>query len=290
MPDLRQLRTFVAVAEQLSFTRAAEALHLKQQSVSKAVRELERELGVELLERTTREVRTTPAGDALLASGREVLRFADAAFAEAREVGAGGSGTVRVGVTPAIGPTDHAAVVGALRAGPASGVSVALTELRPGDLRRSLQSGDVDLVLTRVSGVHDPALDRAELRPTPMMVCVPEGHALASAGTVRLSQLDGDRLVVASPPGTPYTDMLLARFTAAGARVVPVEARVTGGAGLLLQAVEEDAIALVPAGAQTPSGLVALDADGVTVPLRMVWAAGLLSPAVRRVRAALGVD
>jgi DNA-binding transcriptional LysR family regulator len=71
--ELRQLRTFVAVAEQLNVTRAAERLHMGQQAVSKSVRALEREFGVELLERTTREVRLTDAGAALLADGRRAL-------------------------------------------------------------------------------------------------------------------------------------------------------------------------------------------------------------------------
>src|ERR671911_2509030 len=97
VPDLRQLRAFVAVAEELNFTRAAERLHMAQQAISKSVRQLEAELGVELLERTTREVRLTEAGAALLEAGRDVLRAADAAFARAREVGAGLSGTVRLG-------------------------------------------------------------------------------------------------------------------------------------------------------------------------------------------------
>src|SRR5512145_2714275 len=101
MPDLRQLRTFVAVAEELNFTRAAERLHLAQQAVSKSVRQLEGQLGVELLERTTREVHLTEAGAALLESGREALAAADAAFSRARDVGLGLSGTVRVGLTPA---------------------------------------------------------------------------------------------------------------------------------------------------------------------------------------------
>ncbi|MGH3669931.1 MAG: LysR family transcriptional regulator [Pseudonocardiaceae bacterium] len=100
MPDLRQLRVFVAVAEELSFTRAAQRLYLGQQAVSKAVRQLERELGVELLVRTTHEVGLTEAGATLLESGREVLAVADAAFERTREVGHGLSGTVRVGATP----------------------------------------------------------------------------------------------------------------------------------------------------------------------------------------------
>src|SRR5918911_4249309 len=99
MPDLRQLRAFLTVAEQLSFTRAAELLHLTQQTVSKTVQDLERELGVELLERTTREVRLTAAGAALLEAGPAALTAVEGAFARAREVGAGLSGTITVGVT-----------------------------------------------------------------------------------------------------------------------------------------------------------------------------------------------
>ncbi len=97
MANLRQLRVFLAVAEQLSFTRAADTLQLQQQTVSKTIRQLEDELGVELFERTTREVRLTAAGEALVASGRPVLAAADAAFDRARRVGTGSLGRIRVG-------------------------------------------------------------------------------------------------------------------------------------------------------------------------------------------------
>ena len=133
MPDLRQLRTFVAVAEQRSFTRAGELLHLRQQSVSKAVRELERELGVDLLERTTREVRLTAAGRVLLEEGKHALEVTDAAFARTRDVGTGLAGTIRIGYSPAIGPTDQTDVTQALRAH-GSDLSIVLLEVRPAAL------------------------------------------------------------------------------------------------------------------------------------------------------------
>src|SRR3954470_1432893 len=104
MPELRQLRTFVAVAEELSFTRAAQRLHLAQQAVSKSVAQLERDLGVELLERTSREVRLTSAGQALLADAADVIGAADAAFARARDHGRGLAGSLNVGHTAAVGP------------------------------------------------------------------------------------------------------------------------------------------------------------------------------------------
>ena len=182
MPELRHLRVFVAVAEQLSFTRAAERLHLTQQSVSRTVSELERELGVTLLERTTREVRLTPAGVSLLRDGVEAVRAADAAFVRAREIGTGALGRVRVGLSPAIGPLDRDEIVRALRP-PGSDVSVALHEVRPADLRPLLRSHELDVALTRVSGVDDDTLHSAPLRPTPMVLCM---SARARAGERRV--------------------------------------------------------------------------------------------------------
>lgn len=286
MPELRHLRAFVAVAEQLSFTRAAELLHLRQQSVSRTVGELERELGTELLERTTREVRLTAAGRALLRDGAEVLRAADAAFARAREIGRGTLGRVRIGLSPAIGPQDRDEVVRALRP-PGSDVSVSLHEVRPADLRPMLRGQDLDLALTRASGVRDGALHSARLRPTPMVLCVPAGHRLAGRDAVTLADLDGERLLVASAPGTSYTDLLVGAVAAAGARVEPVEARVTGGAALLTELAERDAVALMPAGTPPRDGVVAIPVTGFAAPLLLLWPAGLPSAAVRRIREAL---
>jgi DNA-binding transcriptional LysR family regulator len=286
MPELRHLRVFVAVGEQLSFTRAAERLHLTQQSVSRTVGELERELGVTLLERTTREVRLTPAGVSLLRDGVEALRAADAAFVRAREIGTGALGRVRVGVSPAIGPADREEIVRALRP-PGSDVSVALHEVRPADLRPLLRSHELDVALTRASGVDDDTLHSASLRPTPMVLCTPAGNPLAARATVRLRDLDGARLLVASPPGTAYTDLLVGAISAAGARVETVEARVTGGAAILIELREPDLVALMPAGTWTSDGIVSVPVEDFAVPLVLLWPAGRPSAAVERLRLAM---
>ena len=287
MPDLRQLRTFVAVAEQRSFTRAGELVHLKQQSVSKAVRELERELGVDLLERTTREVSLTAAGRVLLEEGKHALEVADAAFARTREVGTGLAGTIRIGYSPAISPTDQTDVARVLRAhGP--DLSVVLLEVRPSALRPMLRAGELDLALTRITGAVDPALHRASLRPTPLMLCVPRDHPLADRTSIDLGELEGERLLTASPPGTPYTDLLLDRLARAGANVVPVEARVTGGAALPGELVSHDAVAILPVGTPIPPEVVAIGLDAITAPLLLLWSAGLPSPAVALLRRTMG--
>jgi DNA-binding transcriptional LysR family regulator len=282
VPDLRQLRTFVALAEELSFTRAAERLFVGQQAVSKSVRQLERELGVELVERTTHDVRLTAAGAALLEAGRPALAAADAAFAAAREAGQGLTGTIRVGVSPAVSPLDRQEVVDVLRRG-APDVSVSLLEVRPRDVRRLLRARELDLVLARTSD-DGPDVDSAALRPTPAVLCVPAGHRLAGADPVGLAQLDGERLLTWSPRGTAFTDLLLTRLAAAGAQVEPIESRVTGSTGLT-ELAERDAVALMPAGWPPADDVaqVAL-ADDVTLPLLVLWPKGAPSAAVRRVR------
>jgi DNA-binding transcriptional LysR family regulator len=288
VPDLRQLRTFVAVAEELNFTRAAERLHLAQQAVSKSVRQLEDELGVPLLERTTRDVRLTAAGAALLETGRDALAAADAAFTRARDVGRGLSGTVRVGLTPAVGPAVHEELLHVLRDGsPELGVSA--VEVRPRDVARLLREREVDLVMGRVSA-DEPEIDSASLRPTPAVLGVPATHRLAGAESATMADLDGERMLIWSSPGTPFTDMLLARVHAAGARVEPVVARVTGGLAMT-ELADNDAVALLPAGSPQTAGVTQVPLrDGVTLPLVVLWAAGTQPPAVARIRAGMSTS
>ena len=286
MPELRHLRAFVAVAQELNFTRAAERLHLGQQAVSKTVRQLERELGVTLLERTTREVRLTPAGTALLDGAARALDAADAAFARAREVGSGTSGTVRVGVSPAVGPAEREEAAQALRAG-APGLSVSFRDVRPAEVGAALRSGDVELVLARMALEAD-GIATAALRPTPADLLVPSSHGLAGREAVALSELDGARVMVWSPPGTAYTDVLLAAFADAGARVTPVESRVTG-AGSAGELAEAGAVAIVPRGWPANPGTVAIPlAEDVRLPLVALWRVGSQRAAVSRLRAAMG--
>lgn len=285
MPDLRQLRAFVAVAETRNFTRAAERLHVAQQAVSKTVRQLERELGVDLLERTTREVRLTPAGAALLADGREALAAAEYAFARATEVGRGLIGRVHVGISPAVGLAERRLAIEALRDG-APGLGVALLEVRPADVAPKLRAGELDLVLGRAEP-RDAGVDWAPLRPTPAVLCVPAGHRLAERDApIDLAAADGERVLVWNRPGTAYTDLIVGRFAERGARVQPVESRVTGGSGLE-DLVAHGAIALVPEGGVSGDDVVVLETAGVTLPLLVVWAAGRPPAAVARLRARL---
>ena len=98
--ELRQLRYFVAVAEELHFGRAAERLHMSQSPLSRAIRELERELGLVLFVRTTRRVELTPAGSTLLERARRALAEIEAAVDDARRTADPDAGVLGVGYTP----------------------------------------------------------------------------------------------------------------------------------------------------------------------------------------------
>lgn len=282
MLDLQQLRTFVAVADQLSFTRAAERLGISQQAVSRGVRALEDEVGVVLLERTTREVRVTAAGAALVEEAHDLLSRAEAAVARVRSVDDGLSGTIAVGVTPAIGHADRIAVVAALRAGRPE-LRVALRDVRPAQLRPLLRAGELDIALSRARGLDDPAIAARPLRPTPMVLCVATGHRLARETEILPELLDGERLLVASPVGTPYTDLLIARLGEAGADVVPVEAHVTGGGEILGELAGTDTVALMPRDTPVPDGVSCMSlSDELTLPLYVLSAGGRPSPAAEQ--------
>jgi DNA-binding transcriptional LysR family regulator len=285
VPDLRQLRAFVAVAEELNFTRAAERLVLGQAAVSRTIAALERELGVTLLERTSHTVRLTPAGEELLVSGREILAAADAAFARARAVGAGHAGTVRIGVSPAVGAAVRAEVGDRLTSDAAE-MSIAFHEVRPRDIVALLRNRELDLVLART--VPDsPELDSAPLAPTPAMLVVPAGHRLAGRGAARLSDLDGERLLTWSPPGTPYTDLLVSRLAAAGATVKPVQSRITGGNDPP-EVVAADAVAVMPAGWPVDADSVRVQLlEHIDLPLLVIWAVAAPTPFVGRLRTAM---
>jgi DNA-binding transcriptional LysR family regulator len=288
MAELRHLRAFVAVADELSFTRAAERLHLSQQAVSKTVAQLERELGVDLLVRTRREVGLTEAGRELLTDGRRALDAADAALARARARAGGLEGALRVGATPAVGSAVTAALARRLRAA-APALSVRVTGVRPGEILASVLGGGVDAVLTRaVPPIEGLVAD--ELAPTPAALVVPAGHRLADRAEVELRDLDGERLMVWSRTGTPYTDLLVALCRAGGARVEPVETRITGS-GLLVELAELGAVTIVPAGAPVADDLRPVPLrGGVGLPLRAVRRPGRPGPAVALMLTALAPE
>ena len=146
--ELRQLRYFIAVAEELHFRRAAERLHISQPPLSQQIRALEDELGFTLLTRTRRRVELTPAGEAFLRDARALLAELDGAVATARRIDAGQTGRLRVGF---VGSALLSIVPGTVERFRASrpGVAIELRERSTVDQLRAVAAGVVDVGLVR---------------------------------------------------------------------------------------------------------------------------------------------
>ncbi|WP_440712696.1 LysR family transcriptional regulator [Gordonia sp. FQ] len=198
--ELRHLRYFRAVAEELHFGRAARRLHIAQPPLSQQIRQLEDELGVALLVRSTRRVELTPAGEDYLRRVIEILDGVDAAGRHARRIADGASGHLTIGC---VGSATYSLLPRLVRS-----------------LREELPGVDVDLrgemlVPALVDGLRSGALHFAVLRPPadaadltvevlraePLIVAVPEGHRLAERGSVDLAELAEDDFVVHAGQG-----------------------------------------------------------------------------------------
>jgi len=219
--DLRHLRIFVAVAEELHFGRAAERLHMAQPPLSQAVRGLEDELGARLFERTSRSVRLTAAGAALLPAARALLEQAAAAARLARRVHLGEAGELAVGyMNPVMDAVLCRALARFRRERP--DVAVRLRELPTPVQLEELRAGRLDIAFIRL--LDDAAgqdLRGLELRVAvrePYVVALPEGHRLRRLRRVPLRELDGEPLILFPRAGMPRLhDAMLSALRAAGA-------------------------------------------------------------------------
>jgi DNA-binding transcriptional LysR family regulator len=213
--ELHQLEYFVAVAEEASFTRAAERVHVAQPGVSAQVRRLESELGQRLLDRSGRSVRLTETGSAVLPFARAAL----AAVANARLAVDELAGLVRGQVTVGMVSGCALPVLAELLAGfhkRYPGVAISLTEDTSDRLTDMLRDGRLDLALIGSAGPDGtPGISTVILIDEELVAAVASGHPLADAGTVTVRALR-DVPLVSLPRGTGVRAALDAACAAAG--------------------------------------------------------------------------
>ncbi len=215
--EFRQLRYFIAVAEELHFRRAAERLHMSQPPLSQQIRALEDELGFALLTRTRRRVQLTAAGDAFLRDARAILGELDGAVATARRIDAGQTGRLRIGF---VGSALLSIVPGTVERFRAErpGVAIELRERSTVDQLRAVSAGVVDVGLVR-----PPIEDDGELRAETVLrertvAALPAGHELAALSRVSLRRLAAEPLVLFPRDQAPgYHDLLIGALADAGA-------------------------------------------------------------------------
>lgn len=220
--ELRHLRYFVAVAEQLSFRGAAEKLNMAQPPLSAQIKGLEDELRVQLLERDTRNVRLTHAGEVFLEQARAVLALAATAEQRAREAEQGVVGTLRVGI---IAPSANAWLAAILRKfrRQYSGVQLSLFDLTSTEQLRRLRIGELDVGLLRPP-VSFPELDYKFVDESRQILALPAGHPLARKRKLEWIDFHNQELVLMHPNEQHgYYDPFFARCAKAGAHPRPVQ-------------------------------------------------------------------
>jgi len=177
---LEQLRGFVAVADELHFGRAAARLQMTQPPLSRQIQKLERQIGVQLLERDSRRVTLTTAGAAFLNEAHRLLALAEAAPALARRVSSGSAGLVRIGFT-AVAAYGALGDVLATLGRELPDVDVDLYEMVTRDQVQAVLHEEIDLGLARPP-FDDETIDSRPLRREALLVALPTGHRLLDAG------------------------------------------------------------------------------------------------------------
>jgi DNA-binding transcriptional LysR family regulator len=190
MPELRHLRYFAAVADELNFSRAAQRLHMAQPPLSAAIRQLERELGVELFTRTSREVKLTEAGRAFLPGAQRTLAEADRAVQDARRAAAGELGQLRIGYSWSVRFETLPALGKALRASHPA-LDLIAQEMWNAQMAPALASGSIDVAISLCPEIAaDVAVE--PVRREPLVVLMPADHPRAGSGSIALSSLAGE--------------------------------------------------------------------------------------------------
>lgn len=194
MPELRQLRYFVAVAEELNFSRAARRLRMAQPPLSAAIRRLEAELGTELFRRSSREVTLTDAGRTLLAGARRTLAEAERAVSDAKRAGAGELGRLRIAFSWSERFQTLRSVAQVFRARYPD-VDLLTEEMWNSKMIDALRSGAVDVAIALCPEISDGIAYR-HVRSERAVAIVAATHPLATESEVDTAALAGDGIVL----------------------------------------------------------------------------------------------
>ena len=210
--ELRHLRYFKAVANELNFTRAASRLRVAQSAVSSQIQDLENELGVVLLERSRRRVTLTAAGEAFVEASERILRSVEDASRQARRIGHGEYGTLAVGF---IGSQSHEWMPRVLKRFRAKypEVEVTLTEIHPSQQLEALLARTLDVGLVGpIAGKTPPGLRLECFSEEWPFVGMPNDHRFARLHKVALAQLKDEPFIFTSEKNSPSYRSLISRM------------------------------------------------------------------------------
>jgi len=281
----RRFKFFVAVAEELHFTRASQRLRIPQPYLSQEIRRLEREIGVELFVRTKRSVALTPAGRTFLEHVRVLLDNTADAVRAAQRASRGEIGRIRLGFTrvAAIGVIPKA--IARFRAAHPD-VEVLLKDVSSDEGLEAIRSGQLDLCLLHPPLTVDPALNIETIWLEPLVVLLPPKHPLADKQRISLQRLRSEPWVI-TPRETASRvyDEIIAACAAAGfepriaqrtARMTTAFSMVASGIGVTLTAITQAQLAF--------GGAVyrQLRSPGISIPVAFAWRRDKTAPVLAR--------
>ncbi|WP_170432549.1 LysR family transcriptional regulator [Ruegeria arenilitoris] len=281
--DLRHLRYFIAVAEELNFTRAAERLNMAQPPLSQQIRQLEEELGAVLLERGSRPLKLTRAGELLLENAQEVILLADRTRKDVARIGRGQVGQLNVAFVGSALYSLLPSVLNKFRQKYPE-IEVSLNEMLAPDIVSALRERRADIGLIRPSLPDTGEFEQKLLVTEPLVLAVPEQHPIAGEISVPLAAIDGQPLILYPRlPKPSVTNNILRTCEAVGVEpeivqeVLHIQTAlmlVSAGVGLTLVARS--------VAAQQRNGLVFVEINSPTLSteLSLVWRTGGFSPSL----------
>jgi DNA-binding transcriptional LysR family regulator len=290
--ELRQLEYLIAVAEEANFTRAAERVRISQPGVSTQIRQLEHELGAQLIDRSGRRASLTAAGEAVLEHARAALAAAGAARQAADAVNGLLRGQLTVGmVTGCIVTPLFDALAGFHHA--YGGVDITLIEGGSAELAAGVRAGRIDLALVGTAGEPSAEVGSFTVVSERLVAMVPAGHPLLDHGPVHLRDVTACPLIC-MPPGTGLRSVLDHACAAAGLRP-NIAVQASAGEAIIQLAQRGLGVGILSESMTGTGrdGLTAMVIDDVRIPavLAVIWSP-VASPALReliaRCRAAFG--
>ena len=195
--ELRHLRYFIAVAEELHFARAAERLHIEQSPLSRAIKDLENDLGVQLFERTTRSTRLTWGGQVFLDEARRVLSVLEQAVASTKAAATGYRGTLRIALSDNIDQLRLAALLAQCRDEDPD-VEIRLFEVLLAEQVKGLRTGLYDAGFSQAGEAVEGIVTQSVWND-PIVVAVPVGHPLLALKRIPLAEMVRYPLVLCHP-------------------------------------------------------------------------------------------
>jgi DNA-binding transcriptional LysR family regulator len=276
--ELRHLRYFIAIAEERSFTGAAERLWVAQPGLSTQMRRLEAELGVQLFERHSRGIDLTQPGELFLERARVAVSAADVALATGRDLEAGVIGSLRLGL--AAGARWPLASELLLRFGQERpGVELTVVEAYGGTLWRDLRAGRLD-ALVAPTGHGSADLRTLELGYEDWVVLVGTAHPLAGIGSVDAEDLQGERIAVTGHRDGAVLDRTVSDLLAelgVAAQLVPG----AQGPARHVAVAKNEAVVLTTAPDAVPSGVIVRRLEPRrTLAFELLWRDEVMSPAL----------